>query len=48
MNEKFWKEWEDLNKKFGTKDTMLCKKHGFITSLEEWDYCPYCGGELCE
>ena len=47
-DEKFWEEWKKLDGKFGAENTKLCKKHGFVTSLEGWDYCPFCGGELCE
>lgn len=45
---RFWREFDKLEGKFGTGLLKLCKRCGFGTSLEGWDYCPYCGGELCE
>ena len=44
----FWEEFKELNGKFGINELKLCKKHGFMTSLKDWDFCPYCGEELCE
>lgn len=42
-----WNEFKTLDNSFGTGKSRLCKKHGFITSLKGWNYCPYCGEEMC-
>ena len=46
--ENFWDEFKKLDEEFGTGKIKICKKHGFVTSLTNWNYCPYDGSELCE
>ena len=45
--EQFWNEFQKLDEKFGTNEFKMCKKHGFVTHLKDWRYCPYCGEEFC-
>ncbi len=47
-NAEFWDNFKKLDDRFGAEEVKLCKKHGFATSLEGWNYCPYCGEEMCE
>jgi len=46
--ERFFKTWEKFDRKFWTESLRLCKKNGFVTHLKDWNYCPYCVGELYE